>query len=45
VPPLVATTVSPLPGTGDWDRLALRQIDLMIHGLGPTAPAPGSPAD
>jgi AcrR family transcriptional regulator len=30
----------PLPGTGDWDRLARRQIDLMIHGLGPTAPRP-----
>ena len=27
-----------LPGTGDWDRLARRQIDLMIHGLGPSAP-------
>jgi AcrR family transcriptional regulator len=27
-----------LPGTGDWDRLARRQIDLMIHGLGPTVP-------
>jgi len=26
----------PLPGTGDWDRLARRQIDLMTHGLGPT---------
>ena len=23
----------PLPGTGDWDRLAHRQIDLMVHGL------------
>jgi AcrR family transcriptional regulator len=23
----------PLPGTGDWDRLANRQIDLMVHGL------------
>jgi AcrR family transcriptional regulator len=31
----------PLPGTGDWERLARRQIELMIHGLGPTAP----PAD
>jgi AcrR family transcriptional regulator len=30
----------PLPGTRDWERLARRQIDLMIHGLGPTrAPA------
>lgn len=25
----------PLPSTGDWDRLAHRQIDLMLHGLGP----------
>ena len=25
-----------LPGTGDWDRLAHRQIDLLIDGLGPT---------
>jgi AcrR family transcriptional regulator len=25
----------PLPGIRDWDRLARRQIDLMIHGLGP----------
>jgi AcrR family transcriptional regulator len=25
----------PLPGTGDWDALARRQIDLMIDGLGP----------
>jgi AcrR family transcriptional regulator len=24
----------PLPGTGDWERLALRQIDLMTDGLG-----------
>ena len=31
----------PLPGTGDWEHLARRQIELMIHGLGPTAP----PAD
>jgi len=44
---IVATSLlsRPLPGTGDWDRLALRQIDLMIHGLGPTAPAPDSPPD
>ena len=27
----------PLPVTGDWDPLARRQIDLMIHGLGPPA--------
>jgi AcrR family transcriptional regulator len=32
----------PLPGTGDWDRLARRQIDLMVLGLGPTAPATAS---
>jgi AcrR family transcriptional regulator len=40
---IVATSLlsRPLPGTGDWDRLARRQIDLMIHGLGPTS----SPAD
>jgi AcrR family transcriptional regulator len=25
----------PLPGTGDWDALARRQIDLMINGLAP----------
>jgi AcrR family transcriptional regulator len=29
----------PLPGTGSWERLARRQIELMIHGLGPSAPA------
>jgi len=34
----------PLPGTGDWDRLACRQIDLMIRGLGPTTPPADSPA-
>jgi AcrR family transcriptional regulator len=34
----------PLPGTGDWDRLAHRQIDLMIHGLGPTPAPPDAPA-
>jgi AcrR family transcriptional regulator len=28
----------PLPGTGDWDGLARRQIELMINGLGSTAP-------
>jgi AcrR family transcriptional regulator len=27
----------PLPGTGDWERLAHRQIELMIYGLGRTA--------
>jgi AcrR family transcriptional regulator len=34
----------PLPATGDWDRLARRQIDLMINGLGPTPPDPISSA-
>ncbi len=28
----------PLPGTGDWDALARRQIDLMIDGLTPRRP-------
>jgi AcrR family transcriptional regulator len=28
----------PLRGTGDWDGLARRQIELMINGLGSTAP-------
>jgi AcrR family transcriptional regulator len=27
----------PLPGTGDWEGLARRQIELVINGLGPTA--------
>jgi AcrR family transcriptional regulator len=27
----------PLPGTGDWERLARRQIDLLIYGLTPVA--------
>jgi AcrR family transcriptional regulator len=38
---IVATSLlsRPLPGTGDWERLAHRQIDLMIHGLGPATPA------
>jgi AcrR family transcriptional regulator len=33
---IVATSLlsRPLPGTGDWERLAHRQIDLMIYGLG-----------
>jgi AcrR family transcriptional regulator len=37
---IVATSLlsRPLPGTGDWDGLARRQIELMINGLGPTAP-------
>jgi AcrR family transcriptional regulator len=40
---IVATSLlsRPLLPTGDWDRLALRQIDLMLHGLGPA----GSPPD
>lgn len=25
----------PLPGTGDWGRLARRQIQMMVEGLGP----------
>ena len=29
----------PLPGTGDWQRLARRQIDLMIDGLAPAPPS------
>jgi AcrR family transcriptional regulator len=29
----------PLPGTGDWNRLACRLIDLMINGLVPAAPS------
>ena len=33
----------PLPGTGDWDRLAHRQIDLMIHGLAPAGPSTTRP--
>jgi AcrR family transcriptional regulator len=28
----------PLPGTGDWERLARRQVDLLIDGLAPIAP-------
>lgn len=33
---IVATSLlsRPLPGTGDWDRLARRQIELMTTGLG-----------
>lgn len=39
---IVAASVlsRPLPVTGDWDRLAHRQIDLMIHGLGPSVLPP-----
>src|SRR5437588_9219949 len=33
----------PLPGTGDWARLARRQIDLMINGLAPAAPSSTRP--
>ena len=33
----------PLPGTGDWERLARRQIDLMINGLAPAAPSTTTP--
>jgi AcrR family transcriptional regulator len=29
----------PLPGIRDWDRVARRQIDLMIRGLGPAFPS------
>jgi AcrR family transcriptional regulator len=34
---IVATSLlsRPLPGTGDWERLAHRQIELVLHGLGP----------
>ena len=28
----------PLAGTGNWERLAHRQIDLIIHGLGRATP-------
>ena len=36
---VVATSLlsRPLPGTGDWERIARRQIDLMIDGLGQTS--------
>jgi AcrR family transcriptional regulator len=35
---IVATSLlsRPLPGTGDWERIARRQIDLMLNGLAPT---------
>ena len=33
----------PLPGTGDWARLARRQIDLMINGLAPAGPSTTRP--
>ena len=37
---IVATSLlsRPLPGVGDWERLARRQIDLMLYGL--SAPRP-----
>jgi AcrR family transcriptional regulator len=43
---IVATSLlsRPLPGTGDWDGLARRQIDLMIAGLGATAPLGEGPS-
>jgi AcrR family transcriptional regulator len=38
---IVATSLlsRPLLPTGDWDRLARRQIDLMLGGLGPEGPS------
>lgn len=33
----------PLPGTGDWERLARRQIALMISGLAPAGPSTTRP--
>ena len=33
----------PLPDTGDWERLARRQIDLMISGLAPAGPSTTRP--
>jgi AcrR family transcriptional regulator len=37
---IVATSLlsRPLPAAGDWEGLARRQIDLMIHGLGQAGP-------
>jgi AcrR family transcriptional regulator len=39
---IIATSLlsRPLPGTGEWERLARRQIDLMITGLGPAGTGP-----
>ena len=34
LPGLVPSRVSRRRSAGDWDRLARRQIDLMVHGLG-----------
>src|SRR3954469_17290648 len=34
----------PLPGTDDWERRAHRQIELMVDGLGRTAPPTGPSA-
>ena len=41
---IIATSLlsRPLPVTGDWDRLARRQIDLILHGLGNSATSAGS---
>ncbi len=38
---IVATSLlsRPLPGTGSWERIAHRQIDLMLNGLGPAREA------
>jgi AcrR family transcriptional regulator len=33
----------PLPGTGDWERLARRQIALMVSGLAPAGPSTTRP--
>jgi AcrR family transcriptional regulator len=40
---IVATSLlsRPLPGTGDWERLAHRQINLMTYGLGRSAHSAG----
>ena len=37
---IIATSLlsRPLAGTGNWERLAHRQIDLIIHGLGRATP-------
>jgi hypothetical protein len=39
---IVATSLlsRPLPGTGDWDALARRQIDLLVDGLAARRPPP-----
>ena len=38
LPGLAPSRVSLSTDDGGWDRLARRQIDLMINGLGPAAP-------